>query len=133
MSTQAGLKKLREKYNKANGWRYAGGRRKRIETGINEYITQETPHSRYYENFIRPEWMSQGFCNAWYYPTRKPRCVCEHKISEQCYIYQRRNNTIKVRVIGNCCIRKFDLKGRHCSMCDAVHQNRSVNLCNECR
>ena len=49
MSTTEGLKKLREKYNKANGWRYAGGKRKKVYIGIDEYMIQTTHHSNYYE------------------------------------------------------------------------------------
>ena len=38
-----------------------------------------------------------------------------------------------MKVIGNCCIKKFDLGGRTCAICGDEHNNRKNNYCNNCR
>ena len=134
MSTKEGLELLRRKYTKDNGWRYGGGARVREYIhGIHEYQIVETIHSRYYENYIRPQWIKKG-TPADYIPNHKKKCICEHDINENCFIYRiRPDNRIDVRIIGNSCIKKFDLEGRHCQLCDSVHQNRKDKYCNNCR
>ena len=135
MSTNEGLKRLATKYNKEQGWRYAGGARKRVWLEYdNIYTIQSTHHSRYYETFIRPELVRQGIIDRGYIPKHKDKCICDHKINENCFIYRKVNDRkYEIRVIGNCCIKRHELGGRHCHMCDEVHRNRSVNLCNSCR
>jgi len=59
------------------------------------------------------------------------RCVCNHKIFQNCYIYN--TKTDEFRVIGNCCIKKFNLQGKTCSRCKAPHKNRKDNYCKDCR
>ena len=135
MSTKEGLEKLRKKYNIQNGWKYGGGRRKKEYLhGLDDYQIVETSHSRYFENMLRPQWIKEyGLRPVDYLPTEKEKCICEHFISENCFIYKNVGNQIQIRVIGNCCIKKFDLQGRRCKVCDAVHKNRKDNYCNSCR
>jgi hypothetical protein len=134
-STKEGLDKLRKKYNTKNGWKYGGGARKtEYIHGLNYYQIVETRHSRYYENQLRPQWIKEGLNIAHdYVPKHKDKCICDHFISENCFIYKKENGNFHIRVIGNCCIKKFDLQGRKCQMCDAVHKNRKDNYCNDCR
>jgi hypothetical protein len=135
MSTKEGLEKLKLKYNTANGWKYGGGARKRVYIhGLDEYTIEETSHSKYYENHKRPEWLEQGVAiTNDYYPKHKDECICEHHISENCYIYKKEKKNIQIRVIGNCCIKKFGVGGKRCKICDTVHKNRKDNYCNSCR
>jgi hypothetical protein len=135
MTTKEGLERLKLKYNRENGWKYGGGRRKRVYIhGLDEYTIEETRHSRYYENHLRPSWLEQGVAiTNDYFPRHKDKCLCDHPISENCYIYKKEGKNIKIRVIGNCCIKKFDLQGRTCEICNAVHRNRKDNYCNDCR
>jgi len=134
MTTKEGLEKLRTKYNIQNGWKYGGGRRKKeFIHGLNDYQIVQTSHSRYFENMLRPQWVKDFGIEPDYLPTQKEKCICDHFISENCFIYKIVGKQIKIRVIGNCCIKKFDLQGRRCQMCDAVHKNRKDNYCNECR
>ena len=133
MTTKEGLILLATKYNKENGWRYGGGaRRGRYDHDI-PYIGTPTRHSRYYENFILPELVKKGIGRG-YVPKHKHNCVCGHAIKENCFIYRKVNDKkYDIRVLGNCCIKRYGLDGRHCQMCDEVHRNWSVNLCNQCR
>lgn len=65
-------------------------------------------------------------------PTHQEKCICGHKIVEQCYI----TNGERFIVLGNCCIKRFipkELSGRTCSTCHKPHKNRIVNRCNVCR
>lgn len=65
-------------------------------------------------------------------PEHGNRCVCNHKIKENCYITNPAET--ELMIIGNCCIKKFiDNKGRTCSNCRKPHRNRKDNLCNSCR
>jgi hypothetical protein len=135
MSTKEGLEKLKKRFNKANGWRYGGGARKREYThGIDEWKIVETHRSRFYENDLRPFLVKKKICEPGFLPKHKEACICEHHISENCFIYRiKEDGKGEIRVIGNCCIKKFDLSGKHCQICDAVHNNRKNNICNECR
>lgn len=61
------------------------------------------------------------------------RCVCGHSIKENCYI---QNSKGEIRVLGNCCIKKFvplENQGRNCEVCGAKHRNYKDNLCSKCR
>lgn len=63
-------------------------------------------------------------------PEHVDECVCEHHISENCYI----TDGELLLILGNCCIKKFVPKStRTCEMCDQPHKNRIVNRCNDCR
>ena len=135
MTTKKGHDEMRRKYNKENGWRYGGGRQKKIKIAYDysDYYVS-TKHSKYYENDLRPQWNKEGFNCINYFPKKKEYCLCGHWIKENCFIYRKRNErTIDIRVIGNCCITLFDLSGKHCKLCDSVHQNRKDNYCNNCR
>ena len=137
MSTKEGLEKMKVKYNLANGWKYGGGNRRRVWIDEDEYILMQTEHSRYYENQLRPSWMEQGLpITNDYYPAHKTKCLCDHDISENCYIYKKdEDGNIKIRVVGNCCINRMGLQGKRCNTCDAVHKNLRAgdNYCNPCR
>ena len=64
------------------------------------------------------------------FPEHQERCVCGHKIKENCYI----TKDDSLLVLGNCCIKKFlPNSGRTCENCDKPHRNRKVNRCNSCR
>jgi hypothetical protein len=134
MTTKEGLERLRTKYNINNGWKYGGGcRKKEYIHGLDEYNIVETSHSKYYENHLRPEWAKKGYCSLDYFPKHKDKCLCDHFIDENCFIYKERGNTISIRIIGNCCIKKFGLQGRRCQICDSLHKNTRDNYCNVCR
>ena len=67
------------------------------------------------------------------YPQPNNRCVCDHKIKENCYLV---NDVNDILIIGNCCIKNFvpkENQGRHCSKCNNTHKNRKDNYCNDCR
>ena len=141
MTTQSGLKLLNEKYNIPNGWKYAGGGFKKVYSHDNDYELQETRHTRYF-NTLKAQWREEGFsCERDYFPSHKRKCICEHGIEENCYIYKRVQNIVEgkiteiihLRVLGNCCINKLDLQGRRCALCGEVHKNRNDNFCNDCR
>jgi hypothetical protein len=68
--------------------------------------------------------------NSWYIPYSS-HCVCGHYIEENCYII---NNTGRILILGNCCIKKFVPKStRTCEICENIHKNRTINRCNNCR
>ena len=129
MTTKQGLERLKKKYNVQNGWQYGGGRRKLDDS---DHFTIPTNHSNYYENVIRPIWVSEGFCDDDHVPRYKVKCLCDHPISENCFIYKQVGKTLHVRVIGNCCIKKFGLQGRKCQICNDVHRRSKHNICIPC-
>lgn len=63
------------------------------------------------------------------YPQIKKNCECTHWIMQNCYVMH--IETKKVLVIGNCCIKHFQIKKR-CSDCKRVHKRTKSNICNEC-
>jgi hypothetical protein len=63
-------------------------------------------------------------------PDHESKCVCGHKITENCYITDGK----ELLVLGMCCIKRFVPKcTRTCERCGEPHKNRIVNRCNECR
>tara|TARA_R110000803_G_scaffold101228_1_gene169152 strand:+ start:613 stop:1017 length:405 start_codon:yes stop_codon:yes gene_type:complete len=110
MTTKEGRALMLE-YSKNNFWVYAGG-------------FGPTPRHRNYFNLRWPGRVNNP-------PKHKKKCICEHAIQENCYIFN--TETKKIKVIGNCCIDKFDLGGRTCGQCGAIHKNRKDNYCNDCR
>jgi len=65
-------------------------------------------------------------------PDEEEKCICGHRISENCYI----TNGNVCLTIGNCCIKKFispDQQKRTCKKCGKVHRNRKDNYCRVCR
>ena len=63
-------------------------------------------------------------------PEHEEKCVCGHRISENCYI----TDGEYILILGNCCVRRFlPLSGRTCKDCSRPHRNRKDNLCLTCR
>lgn len=63
-------------------------------------------------------------------PELVDKCVCGHRIVENCYITDGEN----ILILGNCCIKKFIKNcGRTCEECKKPHKNRKDNRCNDCR
>lgn len=63
-------------------------------------------------------------------PDYEDRCVCGHRIVENCYI----TDGEQILVLGNCCVKRFIPKcGKTCEKCEQPHKNRKVNRCNDCR
>ena len=66
----------------------------------------------------------------------KNKCICGHNISQNCYASKKTNNKFDyetIIVLGNCCIKKFEINGRTCENCNAKHKNRKNNYCNDCK
>ena len=63
------------------------------------------------------------------YPQIKKNCECTHWIMQNCYVMH--IETKKVLVIGNCCIKHFQIK-KKCSDCKKVHKRTKSNNSNEC-
>lgn len=63
------------------------------------------------------------------YPKKKKNCECTHWIMQNCYVMH--SETKKVLVIGNCCIKHFQIK-KKCSECKKVHRRTKNNLCIDC-
>jgi hypothetical protein len=68
-------------------------------------------------------------------PGEEDECECSHPIKENCYIYSKKLDEIKI--IGNCCVKRFlpdkDSRKLKCENCGLPHNNRKVNKCNDCR
>lgn len=66
-------------------------------------------------------------------PPRQERCICNHKIEINCYIFNKSNN--QMLIIGTECVKKFTKKGTKqvCYGCGETHLNRKNDLCKECR
>jgi hypothetical protein len=67
-------------------------------------------------------------------PKYKTACVCGHTIVKNFYIQH--IPTKKNIVVGSCCIKRYlpeESQGKTCSECGAPHQNKTVDMCNECR
>ena len=63
------------------------------------------------------------------YPDIKKECECTHWIKQNCYV--RNINTKEILVIGNCCIRHFQIK-KKCSDCKKLHKRTKSNICSDC-
>lgn len=86
-------------------WKYCGG--------------NEGRHYRYFK--------MMDICDK--LPLCEEKCVCGHKITENCYI----TNGEQILVLGNCCIKRFIPKNtRTCQECGKPHLNRKYNFCNKC-
>ena len=64
-------------------------------------------------------------------PPFSEHCICGQPLKYNCYIYN--PTTEMVCVIGYECIKRFDMFGRRCKDCDAIHINRVINCCNDCK
>ena len=106
-------------YSRDNNWIYFGG---------DKHKTAYDNLGTHYKYFCQ---ISKDYFGYLHYIPHNDRCVCNHVIYQNCYIY---NTSLKeFAVIGNCCIKKFNLQGKTCSMCEATHKNRKDNYCNDCR
>jgi len=91
-------------------WRYCGGR------------NGQQRHANYYKMACPNDDL----------PDLVDRCICGHKITENCYI----TNEYEIIILGNCCIKRFlpdENSGRTCEVCKKPHKNRKNNRCNDCR
>jgi hypothetical protein len=60
------------------------------------------------------------------------RCICTHKIQENCYIENKISG--KQLVLGNCCINRYlETTDQLCEHCKTPHPNRKDNYCSDCR
>jgi hypothetical protein len=109
-------------------WKYIGGRPHirfldESDEDREEFYDKEDRHYRYF--------LLCGYTNA-DFPTIRVKCVCGHRITNQCFIADEAG--VRKIVLGNCCIKRFIPKnGRSCSTCGGPHKNRVVNRCNDCR
>ena len=70
------------------------------------------------------------------YPPYNSECICGHEIKQNCYISKKSNDQFDfntIVILGNCCIKKFEINGRTCENCNAKHKNRKTNYCNDCK
>jgi hypothetical protein len=87
-------------------WRYCGG--------------NDRQHRNYYKLCYKDHEL----------PEHVEKCICGHKINENCYI----TDGNEILILGNCCIKKFiPDSSRTCERCGEPHKNRKVNRCNLCR
>lgn len=106
-----GLKEYNLTTDDMIGWYYCGGRNGRDPRHLN-YFKMKCPNDDL--------------------PDLTDRCICYHKIKENCYI----TNGDEILILGNCCIKKFlpeENSGRTCEICKKPHKNRKNNRCNDCR
>lgn len=103
-----GLKKYNLNIDDLNKFYYIGG-----EIGI---------HNKYYKLFTNNAPLL----------THTDKCICGHKIKNNCYI----TNGDIILIIGESCINRFlpNKKKRICAECYAPHRNRlKTNKCNICK
>tara|TARA_R110002012_G_scaffold284971_1_gene475922 strand:- start:1279 stop:1662 length:384 start_codon:yes stop_codon:yes gene_type:complete len=102
-----GLKKYNVSLdNLKENWKYVGGEKGR--------------HLNYYNLCCKDEEI----------PHHEDRCICGHRIKENCYISDGEN----ILTLGNCCIKRFLPNcTRTCERCGKCHRNRKDNLCLGCR
>ena len=65
-------------------------------------------------------------------PEKTDKCICNHKIKENCYI----TDGESIIILGNCCIKRFlpkENRGKFCEICKKQHRNTKDNRCNDCR
>lgn len=63
------------------------------------------------------------------WPKHSLLCVCGHWIKKQCYIQNILTN--EIIVVGNCCIKKFNIK-KKCIQCQNTHNRTKYNICIDC-
>ena len=103
-----GLKKYNLNIDDLNKFYYIGG-----EIGI---------HNKYYKLFTNNAPLL----------THTDKCICGHKIKNNCYI----SNGDIILIIGESCINRFlpNKKKRICAECFIPHRNRlKTNKCNICK
>jgi len=108
---------------------------KRFENGLNKHKLNIDDLNKFY--YIGGE---IGIHNKYYklftnnapLLTHTDKCICGHKIKNNCYI----SNGDIILIIGESCINRFlpTKKKRICSECFAPHRNRlKTNKCNICK
>ena len=118
MSTVEG-RKLIKKYRK-EGYIYVGG----------EYNESSPEHWNYWLICCKSRFPTI-VDPATYIIKHRVRCQCDQLILNNCWIYNPKDNRIKV--IGSECINKFCESRRTCLECGCEHRNRKDNYCKECR
>lgn len=104
------IKRIETYLGDLDNWKYAGGDKKQ--------------HNNYFNLIFKDKEIER--------PEKVSKCLCNHDIVENCYIYNEKLN--KLVVLGNCCIKRFFKKsGRTCEICGESHQNRKDNKCSDCR
>jgi uracil-DNA glycosylase len=92
--------------NLKENWKYCGGEKGR--------------HLNYYNLCCKGEDI----------PEHEERCICGHRIKENCYI----TDGDYILTLGNCCVKRFlPNSSRTCERCGKAHRNRKDNLCLCCR
>jgi hypothetical protein len=64
-------------------------------------------------------------------PDHQEQCMCSTRIVEQCYIMN--INTGNILVIGNCCIKIFDIDTKRYCDCGKALNNSKYQVCKYCR
>jgi len=96
-----------------------------FDTGEWEYCGGDNgPHLKKWKLFTQSK-------PGWNKPKHKNYCVCGHYIVNNCYIYNKGLN--KIKILGSCCVKKFTNFDLLCEDCNQPHKNRKVNRCNKCR
>tara|TARA_R110002012_G_C11247822_1_gene566284 strand:+ start:74 stop:475 length:402 start_codon:yes stop_codon:yes gene_type:complete len=90
-----------------NEWYYMGGNR--------------GDHKKYFEEKYKDDEM----------PDLTDRCVCGHKIKNNCFI----TDGDSILILGTACAKRFakPRQDRICEKCNQPHRNRKNNICNKCR
>jgi hypothetical protein len=114
---------LINRYADDKEWIYFGGNPK------DEYSDDHDGKASHHANYFLQS--SQQYLGCTPYVPKEHHCLCGVAIKQNCFIFNKKTHEIKV--IGNCCIKKFNLQGRTCFDCGAIHKNRKDNMCNECR
>lgn len=134
-TTKEGLKLLKHVYTVENGWKYGGGHYKRVfpdSEDATHYELEETPHTKYFKMIC-----NDNGIDAEEYLANKPhkeKCICGHDIMENCFIYKKlKNGNVKIKVLGNNCIKELELSGRRCSICNEKHNSKNHNFCKDCK
>jgi len=116
-----GLQKLGYSYHDIKNWSYCGG--KSFSDGEHQLLTK---HEKYF---------MQCYPNT-PFPQQCLECVCGQELIHNCYIRKDNNSPIEnILIVGQCCVEKFIDGGiqKVCAKCSSPHNNRSNNLCNDCR
>jgi hypothetical protein len=117
----AGLAELGLTYNDIKKWSYCGG--KSFSNGENQLATK---HEKYFK---------QCYPNA-DFPKQQNKCICDQDLIHNCYIRENIFAPIEsILIVGQCCIEKFIDNGikKICERCESQHNNRTNNICNDCR
>ena len=98
------LEKLLEKLGKIKDWEYAGKKEDCFSKSMKEHYS-----------FV--------------WPPHSSKCACGHVITKNCHI--RNLNTNEIKVVGNCCIKKWNIE-KKCIKCNEAHHRRDYIICGSC-